>query len=81
MDGYAIPIGKQTRQQSHIFYTPCTGIWQSVWLEKVPETYVEKLDIAAGADGQGKSFKTCGLKERLGINILHYSQRNRLELV
>lgn len=24
------PVGKQARNPSHIFYTPCTGIWQSV---------------------------------------------------
>ncbi|KAK5693878.1 hypothetical protein LTR17_024944 [Elasticomyces elasticus] len=26
-DGYVIPIGKQTLRPSHIFYTPCSGIW------------------------------------------------------
>jgi beta-galactosidase/beta-glucuronidase len=28
-----------------MWYTPVSGIWQTVWLESVPETYVEKLDI------------------------------------
>ncbi|TKA29110.1 hypothetical protein B0A49_13783, partial [Cryomyces minteri] len=28
-DPYVIPIGKQTLHPSHIFYTPCSGIWQS----------------------------------------------------
>jgi hypothetical protein len=53
MDDYVIPIGKQQRVQEHIFYTPCTGIWQSVWLESVPEAYITQLDVAAGMDGTG----------------------------
>lgn len=35
------PLGKQTRNPGGIFYTPVTGIWQSVWLEAVPTTYID----------------------------------------
>ncbi|KAJ2978423.1 hypothetical protein NUW58_g7503 [Xylaria curta] len=49
--GYVIPIGKQTIRPSHIFYTPCTGIWQSVWLESVPSQHITQLDVAAGMHG------------------------------
>ena len=28
-----------------MWYTPVTGIWQTVWLEAVPETYVGRLEI------------------------------------
>jgi len=31
------PRGKQVRKPEGIWYTPCTGIWQSVWLEPVPQ--------------------------------------------
>ncbi|KAK0716837.1 glycoside hydrolase superfamily [Lasiosphaeria miniovina] len=48
---YNIPNGKQTRQPSHIWYTPCSGIWQTVWLESVPSSYIAGLDITAGMDG------------------------------
>ncbi|KAK3639310.1 hypothetical protein LTR22_017511 [Elasticomyces elasticus] len=51
-DPYVIPIGKQTLRPSHIFYTPCSGIWQSVWIESAPASHVTQLDIAAGMDGQ-----------------------------
>lgn len=30
------PRGKQVRQPKGIWYTPTTGIWQTVWLEPVP---------------------------------------------
>lgn len=48
------PVGKQTNNPSHIFYTPCTGIWQTVWLEPIPRAHIESLDIAADMHGQGR---------------------------
>lgn len=52
--GYEIARGKQTRTPSHIFYRPCSGIWQTVWLEPAPRDHITRLDVAAGADGGGK---------------------------
>lgn len=34
------PRGKQVKQPKGIWYTPVTGIWQTVWLENVPQTYI-----------------------------------------
>ncbi len=39
------PYGKQTLKRGGMWYTPVSGIWQTVWLESVPETYIEKLNI------------------------------------
>ena len=39
------PYGKQTLNRGGMWYTPVSGIWQSVWLESVPETYIQKLNI------------------------------------
>ncbi len=33
------PHGKQVVHPEGIWYTPVTGIWQTVWLETVPDTY------------------------------------------
>ena len=41
----SFPYGKQTLKRGGMWYTPVSGIWQTVWLEWVPETYVEDLDI------------------------------------
>jgi beta-galactosidase/beta-glucuronidase len=35
------PRGKQIKNPHGIWYTPVTGIWQTVWLENVPESYIE----------------------------------------
>lgn len=43
-----IPRGKQywkPRPES-IFYTPTTGIWQTVWLEPLPQRHLKRLDIS-----------------------------------
>ena len=34
------PRGKQVKNPNSIWYTPVTGIWQTVWLETVPKTYI-----------------------------------------
>ena len=44
------PWGKQTGKRGGMWYTPCSGIWQSVWLEPVPEDYIRALHITNGAD-------------------------------
>ncbi|MEO6721685.1 MAG: sugar-binding domain-containing protein [Ferruginibacter sp.] len=34
------PRGKQVNRPNGIWYTPVTGIWQTVWMEAVPKTYI-----------------------------------------
>lgn len=41
----SMPYGKQVMKRGGMWYTPVSGIWQTVWLEAVPETYIEKLNI------------------------------------
>ena len=42
--------GKQTLRPGGIWYTPQSGIWQSVWMEPVPEEFIEKLVITPDLD-------------------------------
>jgi len=44
------PHGKQVLNPQNIYYTPSSGIWQTVWLETVPETYIEGLVITPDID-------------------------------
>ena len=44
------PWGKQSQKRGGMWYTPCSGIWQTVWLEPVPESYVRALNIRTGCD-------------------------------
>ena len=42
-DAAAQPRGKQVQKPGGIWYTPVTGIWQTVWLEPVPETAFNRV--------------------------------------
>ncbi len=41
----SFPYGKQVMKRGGMWYTPVSGIWQTVWMESVPKTYVKKLNI------------------------------------
>ena len=45
-----LPWGKQKRKRGGMWYTPVSGIWQTVWLESVPSRFVRALRICTGLD-------------------------------
>ena len=47
---HILPYGKQVLSRGGMWYTPVSGIWQTVWLESVPENYVNSLDIQVTLD-------------------------------
>ena len=52
------PYGKQTKKRGGMWYTPVSGIWKSVWLEQVNDTYVKNLKLTPDLDGVQISFTT-----------------------
>jgi len=44
------PRGKQVNNPHGIWYTPVSGIWQTVWMEPVPEKYIENVKITPDID-------------------------------
>ena len=40
-----LPYGKQTLKRGGMWYTPVSGIWQTVWMESVPQSYIEGLSV------------------------------------
>jgi beta-galactosidase/beta-glucuronidase len=42
--------GKQVLNPSGIWYTSASGIWQTVWLEPIPETRIDRLKITPDID-------------------------------
>ena len=47
---FVLPYGKQCQKRGGMWYTPTTGIWQTVWLECVPASYIRHLKIDTGND-------------------------------
>ena len=44
------PRGKQIDKPHGIWYTPTTGIWQTVWLEPVAKNYIQSVKIVPNVD-------------------------------
>ncbi len=57
------PRGKQSRKPEGIFYTPSSGIWQTVWLEPVPAVRVSGLSLVPELPGRS-------LRARVAANTL-----------
>jgi beta-galactosidase/beta-glucuronidase len=49
------PRGKQVVKPGSIWYTPVTGIWQTVWMEAVGTTHVSHLKTVPNIDGKNIS--------------------------
>nr|POE90197.1 beta-galactosidase [Quercus suber] len=74
-DPYVIPTGKQALNPSHIFYRPCSGIWQSVWIESAPSNHISDLRIDATASGQLNLTVTATGSKHVGIQQFYsYTQ-------
>ncbi len=54
-----IPYGKQSKNRGGMWYTPISGIWQTVWLESVPEQHIHS--IKATVDMRGATLEISGI--------------------
>lgn len=45
-----LPYGKQRKKRGGMWYTPISGIWQSVWLESVPRNYIKSVRFETTLD-------------------------------
>ena len=48
MSHHILPYGKQSAKRGGMWYTPVSGIWQTVWMEQVPREYICSLQIETG---------------------------------
>ncbi|WP_141736774.1 glycoside hydrolase family 2 protein [Oligoflexus tunisiensis] len=69
------PVGKQSLKPGGIWYTAVTGIWQTVWLEPVPHTAIERLKITPDIDRQQVQIQVQGANLRkMRIEITAFDQ-------
>ena len=76
------PIGKQTLSPGSIWYTPISGIWQTVWLEPVNENYITKLEI--NNDYDNKEIKITfklNSEEKLPLNVKLEFNENEIQTI
>ena len=62
------PYGKQTYKRGGMWYTPVSGIWQTVWLESLPERYIKSLKITP--DTEGVTVEVTGGENKKTLTLL-----------
>lgn len=85
--------GKQVRRPGGIFYTPVTGLWQTVWMEPVPESSIEgyravpdvdrsclELEVSVRGPSDGVSVRAEALDGRRVVSRCEAPAGQRLEL-
>ena len=55
--------GKQSDQRGGIWYTPQSGIWQTVWLESMPKNHVKGLKITPNANAKTVNISVHGTEK------------------
>ncbi len=63
------PRGKQVNEPKGIWYTPTTGIWQTVWLETVPAASIANLTIVSDVDAGKVRITVTGRGTRDGDTV------------
>ena len=72
-DTGVFPCGKQRSKRGGMWYTPVSGIWQSVWLERVPATYIS--DLCVYSDTRGATLMLKGNGALSGSVTLHLEDK------
>ncbi|HYC87388.1 MAG TPA: glycoside hydrolase family 2 TIM barrel-domain containing protein [Chryseosolibacter sp.] len=63
------PRGKQVKNPNSIWYTPVTGIWQTVWVEAVPKTYITSIRPTPDIDRGSLAVKVSAAKLQQGDRV------------
>jgi beta-galactosidase/beta-glucuronidase len=68
------PHGKQVNKPSGIWYTPVTGIWQTVWIEPVEQAYISQIKSVPDVDGGSVSITALAQNtlpgDLIGVKVL-----------
>jgi hypothetical protein len=66
------PVGKQASDPGGIFYTPSTGIWQTVWLEPVSSMHITGLKMTPDIDNSQLELQvnTSGTIENATVDVV-----------
>jgi len=63
------PRGKQVNDPHGIWYTPVTGIWQTVWIEPIPEEYIAEVYTSTDIDNSTVEITVRSDKYQSGSEI------------
>ena len=61
--------GKQTLKPGGMFYPAQSGIWQTVWLERVPDNYIQALTVTPDYDARTVTVRVHTAKPGGAVNL------------
>ncbi|MFH9002352.1 PA14 domain-containing protein [Streptomyces afghaniensis] len=72
------PLGKQRLDPSGIWYTPSSGIWQTVWMEPVARDHVDSLKLVPDVAGEKLTVQARGVRDGVPITATAYDGRREV---
>ncbi|MGR3868165.1 PA14 domain-containing protein [Streptomyces graminifolii] len=77
-DGENPPIGKQRLDPSGIWYTPTSGIWQTVWMEPVASDHVDSLKLTPDVAKSQLTVEAKGVRAGVPITATAYAGKREV---
>ncbi|MEU9207383.1 PA14 domain-containing protein [Streptomyces sp. NPDC048415] len=72
------PVGKQRLDPSGIWYTPSSGIWQTVWMEPVAVDHVDALKLTPDVPNGQLTVQTQGARDGLPVTATAYEGQRKV---
>ncbi len=80
-DGENPPMGKQRLDPSGIWYTPSSGIWQTVWMEPVVTDHVDSLKLTPDVQGEKVAVEVQGVRGGVPVTATAYDGKRKVGTV
>ncbi|MFF4503180.1 PA14 domain-containing protein [Streptomyces sp. NPDC001401] len=77
-DGENPPLGKQRLDPSGIWYTPTSGIWQTVWMEPVAADHVDSLKLTPDVAHSTLTIEAQGVRDGVPITATAYDGQRKV---
>ncbi|MER5957278.1 PA14 domain-containing protein [Streptomyces sp. NPDC001893] len=72
------PVGKQRLDPSGIWYTPSSGIWQTVWMEPVAADHAADLKITPDVKAGQATVEAKGVRDGVPVTATAYDGKRRV---
>ncbi|MGW9132535.1 PA14 domain-containing protein [Streptomyces sp. NPDC055681] len=77
-DGENPPMGKQRLDPSGIWYTPSSGIWQTVWMEPVAADHADSLKLTPDVQGEKVAVEVRGVRDGVPVTATVYDGKRKV---
>ncbi|MET8133037.1 PA14 domain-containing protein [Streptomyces sp. NPDC005251] len=72
------PVGKQRIDPSGIWYTPSSGIWQTVWMEPVAAAHVDSLKLTPDVRNSRLTVEPQGIRNGVPVTATAYAGHRKV---